>query len=381
MRTLLRSLDPDGAIILGHGLAPCRAGPALPIIMRDAATAEPARWVAPLDRLRSEMFGVAKRLGLSDVLATRDRRLAAIALSHLAFVFPLAVLATPLLLIFGPLVLGVPHLVGDVRHMVLRRQLPSSFRAAVYASCAGLIALRALEEIGWQFPARAEMIFVSAAIVAAASAGPRGAKRPAVVLGALAVAVGFIGNPRVARLAMLHGHNIIALVVWLVLFRRSRRAVRTPMLLTGFVFVLLSSGTLAPVTEARGLDQFFGMSTSGAALFLAPGLEPGALTVGITSGFAFLQSVHYAVWLIYVPQDDTHHQGSRSFRRSVRDLIDDVGVTALSVALVVGLAVVAFAFIDALQARALYLSLASFHGYFEVAMLFYFLGRTPEPAA
>jgi hypothetical protein len=122
------------------------------------------------------------------------------------------------------------------------------------------------------------------------------------------------------------------------------------------------------------LDQALGLSTVEAARWLAPAAR-GDLAIGITCGFAFMQSVHYAVWLIYVPEDDSDRRAPSSFRRSVRLLSRDLGRFGLALAAGAALLVLAFACVDALRTRALYLSLASFHVYLELAMLAYLLAR------
>jgi hypothetical protein len=108
--------------------------------------------------------------------------------------------------------------------------------------------------------------------------------------------------------------------------------------------------------------------------WFAPGLR-GDHAIGLTTAFAFLQSVHYAVWLFCVPQDDQRFASTRSFRASARSLVQDLGRGWASVVAVTAAVVVVLAVASAVRTRHLYLSLAMFHGYLELAMLAYFSTR------
>jgi len=63
----------------------------------------------------------------------------------------------------------------------------------------------------------------------------------------------------------------------------------------------------------------------------------------------------------------------------VRDLIRDFGRSWLTLVVLAAVAVVALAFSDAVRTRHLYLSLALFHGYLELALFGYFWARGTVP--
>jgi hypothetical protein len=96
------------------------------------------------------------------------------------------------------------------------------------------------------------------------------------------------------------------------------------------------------------------------------------LGVGLICAFVFAQSLHYAVWLTLIPQDDTKGEGIQSFRLSARSLLTDFGALGLMCVALLALAVVVGAVFDARVARNTYLSLAMFHGYLELALFAYF---------
>ena len=66
--------------------------------------------------------------------------------AHALAAFALALLAPAFLIAVAPLVLGVPHLASDVRHLLLRRASPRWWLAASASFAALLIAIRALAE-------------------------------------------------------------------------------------------------------------------------------------------------------------------------------------------------------------------------------------------
>ena len=92
--------------------------------------------------------------------------------------------------------------------------------------------------------------------------------------------------------------------------------------------------------------------------------------------FVFLQSVHYATWLVWVPQEELPGQGTFTFRMSGRALVRDLGPVLLVgfAALWVGLAL--WGGFRPLAALSAYVTLVSFHGYFELAMMVYLVTRS-----
>jgi hypothetical protein len=114
----------------------------------------------------------------------------------------------------------------------------------------------------------------------------------ALLAGAVGVAV--LSNPAEARLVFVQGHNVVALVLWIYLYRRQRRSLAVPLVLIGSGSVLLASGIFYGVTLHHGQATAFGVHVLAASDWLAPGLRADH-AIGMTSAFVFLQSVHYAV--------------------------------------------------------------------------------------
>jgi hypothetical protein len=85
--------------------------------------------------------------------------------------------------------------------------------------------------------------------------------------------------------------------------------------------------------------------------------------------FAFAQSLHYAVWLKLVPEEDRARRGVRSFVASHRALVDDLGSALPLTAGALTLALCLCALCDLTFARDSYMRFAAFHGPLEIALL------------
>jgi hypothetical protein len=100
---------------------------------------------------------------------------------------------------------------------------------------------------------------------------------------------------------------------------------------------------------------------------LAPRAPP-VLALRLVLTFAFLQSVHYAIWLRLIPEDDRPRAAPRPWRATWRALVEDFGAKPLVIFGVLALGIAAWAVVDLTQARLGYLRLAVFHGYLELAV-------------
>jgi hypothetical protein len=338
------------------------------------------RSVAPLDLARRATLGlVLRHRALGDLLSRRDRRLALVLIAHASIAFVLAVYAPLLLLVLGPVALGVVHVAADVRHLVLRRRLPAWWKGAVAAACVFLVALRVVDVDGTRIALLETTVVLAWLALAVLSGSAIARSRGRVVAGLLvvaALAVVAIGWPHATRLAFVHVHNVVALVAWLVVFRRSpsRGAIVLPLCLIAIGAALLLVGAMVPVTWHAGNRELFGMHLLQAVDWIAP-VQSTDAGIALVTCFAFLQSVHYLVWLVVIPQDDVRGEGTLTFRMSARALVRDFGTWGLLAVIVATITVLGAAFVDVLRTRAVYLSLAMFHGYMELALLAFFWAR------
>ncbi len=310
--------------------------------------------LAPLDRVRGRLLRALG--GLVRPLVTDRALRVAVAGSAAVAVSLSLTLAAPLwLLALGPLVLGVPHLLADVRYLVVR---PGHHRRRALRWAVGLPLLVAALGGGLLAGLTAA---AGATLVAATSTRCRLLTLAGVaVLFVLALSLG-----RQADLAFAHLHNVVALALWWLWRPRTGWLAAAPVLL----FVLAS----AALALGLGQDALFaggpaGLGAEHHLLSLAPD-APHPWGLRLVLLFAFAQSVHYAVWLRLVPDDDRPRATPRTFAASWRALAGDFGPwpLALTAALAIGLAV--WATLDLAAARDGYFRMALFHGHLELAAL------------
>lgn len=344
------------------------------------------RLIDPLDALRRAVIACAVRVpGGRHVLRDRDRRLLVHSCFGVAVAFTMAVFVPGFAYVVGPAILGVPHVVSELRFLFARRASPRALAALLVGGTLLLLALRVAEMLAPRFTAYAPVeVSVGWGLgIAAAIVGGVVARRPArallVVAPTAAVLVAAAAHPSLARLVFAHAHNVITIAVWLVVFRRRARfALPTVLLLAAGALWL---GTGASFGHLDPTSPFVRHFLDEVITAWPRGMVTQANAVGIGLVFVFLQGVHYAVWLAWIPQEDVRGEGTTTFRMSLRALARDLGAPALAIAAALSVAMIAASFVSVHRTRGLYLSLATFHGYLEVAALAYALVRGRRSAA
>ena len=344
------------------------------------------RALQPLDNLRRHALRAAVRVPpLRRAMLRRETRVPLLMSAHALVAFLLAVFIPSLSLVLAPLALGVPHVASDVRHLVVRRAVPRWWMRAVWAFAVALVGARLMEEIhAW--PAlstlsmmRAEHALASAWLLVGAIGGAHlGARntrlptRAGIIAVALAISAAAWFAPIVFRLVFVQAHNLIAIAIWLAVFRRRLRGAWIPLTFIVVGAGALASGALLRTTVEHGVLSFAGLHLFVAADWLAPGLGD-ANGIAFTVTFAFLQSVHYAIWLIAIPQEDARAGATTTFRTTWRDLIADFTPLGVGLVIAIGAIVLLAGIQHPLVTRNLVLSLATFHSWMELAALAFLL--------
>ena len=328
------------------------------------------RALEPLDDARGALWRAVVRVPtLRRIVVRRAVRVPWLVCAHALAAFALALLAPALSLVFTPLVLGVPHIAADIRYLVARRALPRVMCSALALFAVIMFGLRLLRA-----PLVVEHVAGSCQLLAGAAIGlvmSRSRVRGVLSL-MVACALGSFAlvHPEPFRIGMLHAHNLVAILIWVMLFRRGNSA-WLPLAMITIASLALLSGIGLVFTLRYGLVSLFGLHLFEIADQLAPGLS-GEFGLSLTLTFAFLQSVHYAIWLVAIPQDDARAEGSPNFRMKARALLRDfgsMGCWTLGAAMVV---MALGSVCSPISTRNTYLSLATFHGWLELALLAYF---------
>lgn len=298
----------------------------------------------------------------------RDLRVLVAGCGVVGFSLAATLLSPFWLLALGPVVLGVPHLIADVRYLVLR---PGLHRRRDLWLPLGVPLL---------LVGTSNMTVTSGLLACAGMALlARGAwSRKTVALGVIALlmsAAWYAGG--MAAILFAHAHNFIAVTLWWCWRPRKRRIqlAVVPLLFLA-ASVLLLFGWLEPWVQGFSW-QPAGMGPEFHLSFLAPGVaEPWALRMVLL--FAFAQSVHYGVWLRLIPEDDRPQETPRTFRSSAHALHADLGTPLLIGGVLFALIITLWAVFDLAAARDSYLRLALFHGYLELIVATWFYVENPN---
>lgn len=321
--------------------------------------------LAPADGARAAILRWARPL-VGSLYGDRHRRVLWLGIFSIVSAFVVTGLAPLWSLALGPVLLGVPHLVSDVRYLVVK---PGLHRVPALLVLAGAPLLTVSFGAG---PEVALLGIVPAILIGARASAFR--LVVALLVWAALMAAALVDSESF-QLSFVHLHNVVAVIVWWVLQPRRASMVWVPALtLIGALIILL--GGLDPVVTWAGgwtapgsqtsFDEFVATST--------PSMD-GTAAARLILSFCFLQSVHYAVWLRLVPDDERERAAPRPFRASWQALVDDFGLWPLLVFIALSLGVAVWGAVNLAHARQGYLRLAAFHGYLELAVLARWLAR------
>lgn len=318
-----------------------------------------------LDRARNRVLKACTPLS-GTLAARRELRIAVIGVIGIACCFATTIAAPILMLALGPIVLGVPHLVADVRYCLVR---PGWHRRRALVVAAGVPLVLSLTT------GELALAFVAVAGAAAAARGPA-RRRTLVIVLALVATIAAALLPRVATLALVHAHNVVGIALWLA-WRRRRTALHLLPLGLCFTLALVMLGVPFEASTWLADDA----ARTDELQRLAPGL-PDAIATRVLLSFCFAQAVHYVIWLRLVPEDDRGRISPRTFRASYRALVRELGAPLLAIAALSAVALAGWAALDLHAARDGYLALAGFHVVLELAAaaLIFIEGRPTDHA-
>jgi len=337
----------------------------------------------PLDVARRELLVRGSRWPwLGRALRRWETRAPLLVCVSVTFAFVMTCFMPSLLFVLGPALLGVLHVASDVRYLVLRQQLPRHWVVSVLVVSSILVSSRIAELC---FPRALPFAHVEVAVgwswaIAGAWFGAAVIRRweRAVLLTLPLAAIAFfsVKHPATARALFAYGHNLVALVAWKMLCRRRGIHTSWPLLLVASMSAVLATGFTLPALHSgapwsgRLMDE---------AIAVAPRLDARtASTVGLT--YVFLQAVHYSVWLVFIPQEQLRGEATLTFRMSARSAVRDFGSWGSASIALAAAAVLAFSLVSVRRTRGIYLSVATFHAYLEVACLAFLWARGRKPS-
>lgn len=298
----------------------------------------------------------------------RDRELrVSVLFSAVVITALVGTLIAPLwLLILGPLVWGVPHVAADIRYLVVRTGFGRR-RVLWLLGGVPLLALGLGANLVWGF--------AGTALVALAA---RASWRRRLLVASIALACGLVLQQLgpASDVVFSHVHNFGAVLFWWFWRPRQGQAHWLPLVLLFAATGLLMSDLGLQVVGSRFEWHALGDSADRQLWRLAPGLEP-MLGMRLVLLFCFMQSVHYAMWMQMIPDEERQRSTVMTFRASLRDLERDLDRVALGVFAALSLGLIVWASWDMLAAGRGYFRMARFHGHLELmaAVLLILEGR------
>jgi hypothetical protein len=329
--------------------------------------------LAGVDRVRRAALTAAAPWTRA-VLVDRERRVAFAGAALIVAAFA-ASCALPLWMVaLGPIVWGVPHIVADVRYLIMKQGYHR--RPAVLLAIGGGAALA-----GLGYGVRGGLAAAGAALLFSRGT----ALRRGVAFGAIAglFAIAHFAGP-MADVAFAHLHNLVAVALWWAWRRRETKLHYLPLAFIGLGTAALLAGAADPILRATGglTAPWTGLTLAQVAYSLSP-TPVGAIATRLVLLYAFGQAVHYIVWLRLIPEESRRSRTPRSYQQTYRALRGDMGSWVLWLALLGTLVFIVWAAVESAGvARARYLNIAFFHGYLELAAaaLLWSEARLPEGA-
>lgn len=296
----------------------------------------------------------------------------------LAIYFPLWVL------VLGPMILGLPHLLASLRYVAATTtHLNKPQTSMIHLSFAVLIALGLTRYYLYKseapFHLWPEVIAIVITMLLLFRASKATLKfftaRSALILPFLAL---LIWQPILTATVLVLCHNVIGFFYWIQASKTSKE--RNVALFATLTFLTVS------ILIALGVFDFLyiyypahtylaiaHMDMKSLGSSLAPWVYNPELWARLVVVYAFGQSMHYFVWLKAIPDQNTAAQVPTSFRQSWRFLKKDFGIKFIGLTLLfLMIASLPWALMNWSEARVLYLSIATYHVYYEIVGLAYF---------
>jgi hypothetical protein len=270
--------------------------------------------------------------------------------------------------VLGLVLFGVLHNVLELRYVAGRfaAVLSGRFLVLLVALVSGIVACRVAALVVGA-PARYAEIVIGYAVLAAAAAVARGPVRYLVLAGIAVATVASLRWPAYHFVVLAHLHNLVPLVFLWEWSQRLRRRALFRAVQVGWVLVvpaLVLAGAADAWTGDLTATAFVDEPARVVAVSAPPTAVDTVMGVRFLVVFAFLQTMHYAVWVWFLPRYAP--DAAEAFERRV-PVLTGPRVWALGVA---GGALLAVLFaMDYRSGRSVYGALATYHAYLEFPVL------------
>lgn len=292
------------------------------------------------------------------VLTDRDKRTAFFGCLLITVAFFSTSMFPVVMLVVGPIVWGIPHVLADLRYLVAR---PGLHRRPLVLAAIAIGILGA----GLGFGVRGGLVGAALALCVARTSWARRIAGLSIVASLFALAQ---TAPQTADLAFAHLHNFVGVLIWWAWRPRQTRLYFLPLAVFLIGSIALLAGWATPLHAfTKGLEApWTGMRMFDLLQSLTPyPFDPKSVRLVLL--YAFAQATHYVVWLRLVPEDDRPTKSPRSYGQSFRAATTDLGAILLWISVFGALGLIGWAVFAPGAARDGYLRLAFFHGHLELA--------------
>ena len=328
-----------------------------------------------LDQFRARLLVFTTQFPLLNrIFKSRTYRLLTFFIFAVSIQLTLALKFTIPFLVIGPIIFGTPHLIASFRHGfgMAPRNLFRYYRKQALAT-GSLWLLLAITRliIKAHLPFEIEIFGLLLTSVLWRNQLPQLRNKIlfSLLIMALFLATHFIPYILIAFLILFH--HFVAFFHWIKAgyFSNEQKTALTGLIIFTLIHVLIFLGFL---DHSMGFAEWDGLPSS----FLDQtfyGITTDPIKIArLLVAYAFGQSVHYSLWLKIIPEQQHTSKIPTSFRQSLRLFIEDFNEKTFSISLLIILCVLAVAaFSTSIQFRSFYFYIAAFHGFFEIAGLFF----------
>lgn len=278
----------------------------------------------------------------------------------MAFYLPLAFLRPELLLAFGPMIFGYPHLIASYRFT------PELKSYGLFLGMTALAIALHVSKFGAPLPFGVWQIVVATLTLMIVRRGQ---------WWALLVCAGFVKLAWMEPLIFVGGslllHNWVAFFYWIKNSRSSarRQVAWLATLLFLVIHILVLSGRLDGLIPMVDGSVHFADNAANTAWMLASWSTDAVVWYRFLVLYAFGLSVHYFVWLRAIPESRKVSEHPSSFRLIAQDLQASVGKKALIFTLCVCAGGVLLWLLSKPLGAQIYFELAILHGSLELMFL------------
>lgn len=325
----------------------------------------------PLDQVRYKLL---KRFGtqVRPFIRSKELRVTTIACIGILSAAWMSLYLPLWQLALGPILWGIPHIIGDLRYLVVHKGL---YRSWWFWVCMAL----PLAHFTYRPYVTTTMLALagSALVAMYPKLSPTSPKTSKHYIRGIAViicaAFGYYGAQRYpyhAHFLLLHLHNLITITIWWFWRPRKQLWEWLPIAMMVFFTLLLFLGWGAESWRQVHSDSSAPLSMHYFELSLARLLPENWRPQWVVI-YGFLQSLHYLVWIRLIPEDNRSTKGPITFKRSALNLSKDFGPWLILIALSLMLILLLWSTVSLPSARMSYLRWISSHASLEIAVMGY----------